>query len=56
MIGRHLNTQNRVKPSKNMKKIRDIIKMKATDSKGYQTKPFFLKAVKHVLLELSSID
>ncbi len=30
--------------------------MKATYSKGQQAKPFFLKAAKHVPLELSSID
>jgi hypothetical protein len=34
MIGRHLTTQNRVAPPKNLKRIRDIIKMKAADSKG----------------------
>ncbi len=34
MIGRHLTIQNRVTPPKSIKRIRDIIKMKATDSKG----------------------
>jgi hypothetical protein len=33
-IGRHLTTQKRVMPPKKPKKDRDIIKMKATDSKG----------------------
>jgi hypothetical protein len=34
----------------------DFIEMKATDSKGQQAKPFFLKAAKHLPLEFSSID
>jgi hypothetical protein len=34
MIGSHLTTQNRVPPPKCLKKIRDILTMKATDNKG----------------------
>jgi hypothetical protein len=34
MIGRHLTTQGRVKPPKSLRRIRDIIKIKATDDKG----------------------
>jgi hypothetical protein len=56
MIGRHLTTQNWVAPPKKPKEDRDITKMKAADNKGKQAKPFFLKAAKHVPLELSSID
>ncbi len=56
MIGRHLTTPNRVKLPKSLKRIRDIIKMKATDSKGQQARPFFLNAAKRLPLELSSID
>jgi hypothetical protein len=49
MIGRHLTTRNRATPPKSLKRIRDIIKMKAThNTKIKQTKPFFLKAAKHV--------
>ncbi len=56
MIARHLTTQNRVKPPKMSKRRRDIIKMKATDSKGLQAKPFFLKTAKHVPQERSAIS
>jgi len=34
MIGRHLTTQNRVAPPKCLKRIRNIIKIKAIDNKG----------------------
>ncbi len=34
MIGMHLTTQNRVAPPKCLKRMRDIIKMKANSSKG----------------------
>ncbi len=57
MIGRHLTTQNRVTPPKRLKKIRDIIKMKAThNAKDKWAKLFFLKAAKHVPYKLSAIS
>jgi hypothetical protein len=57
MIGRHLTTQNRVAPPKMPKKDKGHHKMNAThNAKDKQAKPFFLKTVKHVPQELSSIS
>jgi hypothetical protein len=56
MIGRHLTTQNRVAPPKKPKKDKGHHKDKGNRQQRITGKLFFLKAAKHVPLELSSID
>jgi hypothetical protein len=56
MIGRHLTTQNRVKPPKKPKKDKGHHKDEGDRQQRITSKAVFLKAAKHVPLWLSSID
>jgi hypothetical protein len=57
MIGRYLTTQNRVKPPQKPKKDKGHHKNEGDrQQRTIQAKPLFLKASKHVPLELSSIN